>query len=424
MLALLAVSENFASEAPQQSAESMKTDSVYTVEFYFRFNRSLLEKGYMTNDLSFEALRRILTDPVLISEMDSISIQAAASPEGPPASNEKLANARAAAVKSYLMWKYPFLDREKIVMRSLGENWEGLRRLVEADEYVPYKRNVLDILDSDLPSEVKDARLKSIGNGSAFAYLFRHIFPHLRTGAASVIISRLKEETEHPVPPTEEPEVMCEDTLKQPQPVLVLLPPSAPVAETPRMVRPMALKTNLLYDAVSVLNIEAEIPVGRRFSVAAEWTFPWWLWTRKQHSLEIISGNIEGRYWFKPDFKHQNPLLGKHNPMTGWFAGVYGNAGKYDLEWSRKGHQGEFFSAGVTVGYVKPLSKSLNMEFSLGLGYLKSDYRKYNAHLDDEGEWHLIKQYNGKFTWIGPTKAKIALVWYPHFKLKQKGGNK
>ncbi len=59
-----------------------------------------------------------------------------------------------------------------------------------------------------------------------------------------------------------------------------------------------ALKSNLLYDAVTVLNVKGEVPIGRRFSIEADWTFPWWLWEKEQNCIQILAGGVEARYWF------------------------------------------------------------------------------------------------------------------------------
>lgn len=190
-------------------------------------------------------------------------------------------------------------------------------------------------------------------------------------------------------------------------------------------VRPLALKTNLLFDMATALNVEVEVPLADRWSVAGEWMFPWWLWEKKQHCLEVLSGNVELRYWLNPNLKKQDMRLRQHNPLSGWFVGVYGGGGLYDLEWDKKGYQGEFFiAAGISAGYILPLSRNFNMEFSLGVGYLKTNYDYYEAKQDVWNNWHLIKQYPGSYTWIGPTKAKISLVWYPHFKSRKKGGQR
>lgn len=395
-------------------------DTSRTVMLYFRFDRSLLEKDYLTNAQSLDTLRTIMTKSEIVSQLDSIVIHASASPEGSPYRNQLLARERAAAVKSYLMWQYPFLNRDKILTHSIGENWEGLRQMVEADLVMPYRREVLNIIDSNWDAWTKDQKIQQLGNGLAFDYMVRNMLRYLRAGAACIVFYKKAEPKPAPVEVIVDAVTVMEEVAED---TIISLP------EAPQLVwqykRPLALKTNLLFDLATALNVEVEVPLGRRFSVAGEWIFPWWLWERKQYCFELISGTLEGRYWLKPNYAKQEEALGLHNPLTGWFVGLYGSAGKYDLEWNRKGYQGEFaLSTGLTLGYVKPLSRNLNMEFSLSAGYLQTDYRYYHARQDAEGEWHLIKQYPGTFRWIGPTKAKISLVWYPHFKSLKEGGKK
>lgn len=194
--------------------------------------------------------------------------------------------------------------------------------------------------------------------------------------------------------------------------------------EQDRVFRPVAMKTNLLFDAITALNVELEVPIAKRFSVAGEWIFPWWLSKKKQNCFEILSGNLEGRYWFRPDLAKQDIKLNSHNPLTGWFIGLYGGGGVYDLEWKRKGYQGEFYvAAGVSSGYVLPLARNINLEFSIGIGLLQTKYRHYHAqYCDLRDHWHLVTQNRGRYTWFGPTKVKISFVWYPHFIVKKKGG--
>lgn len=395
-------------------------DTSRTVMLYFRFDRSLLEKDYLTNTQSLDTLRTIMAKSEITSQLDSIVIHASASPEGSPYRNQLLARERAAAVKSYLMWQYPFLNRDKILTHSIGENWTGLREMVEADPAMPYRSEVLNIIGSNWDVWTKDQKIQQLGNGVAFDYMVRNMLRYLRSGAACIVFYKK-------VKPESAPVEVIVDTVAVVEEVVEDL--TIPLPEAPQPVwqykRPLALKTNLLFDLGTALNVEVEVPLGRRFSVAGEWIFPWWLWERKQYCFELLSGTLEGRYWLKPNYARQEEELGLHNPLTGWFVGLYGSAGKYDLEWNRKGYQGEFaLSTGFTLGYVKPLSRNLNMEFSLSAGYLQTDYRYYHARQDAEGEWHLIKQYPGTFRWIGPTKAKISLVWYPHFKSLKEGGKK
>ena len=85
--------------------------------------------------------------------------------------------------------------------------------------------------------------------------------------------------------------------------------------------------------------------------------------------------------------------------------------------------QGEFFIAsGISVGYAHPIAKHWHMEYSIGIGYLDTQYYNYTP-LDGHKVVKILSngQYDRrKQKWFGPTKAKVSLVWIPRFKLKNK----
>ena len=422
MVLLLLFSSLGSVYAMSLNSEETERDTTCTIVLYFRFNRSLLEKDYMSNIQSIDTLRTIITKREILNQLDSIVIKASASPEGALDRNLQLARERAIAVKTYLMWQYPYLDRNKILTYSNGENWEGLKLMVEEDKNMPYRKEVLDIINSNLSPWMKDQRIQQVGNGRAFAYMIQNMLRYLRTGATCIVFYKKTEAKPAEIIADEKvvEEVIVEEAI---QDTATIVKPTEEVVWQYK--RPIAIKTNLLFDLATALNIEVEVPIGKHFSIAGEWMSPWWLWENKQHSFEVMLITLEGRYWLGPKFSKQEKSLGTHNPLTGWFLGLYSSMGKYDLEWNKKGYQGEIYlSTGLTVGYVQPLSRNFNLEFSLSAGYLQSDYRYYKACQDAMGDWHLIKQYPGSFNWIGPTKAKVSLIWYPHFKSIRKGGSR
>lgn len=168
-----------------------------------------------------------------------------------------------------------------------------------------------------------------------------------------------------------------------------------------------AFKTNLLYDLATIVNASLEIPIGKRWSIAAEFIFPWWLDQKRQNALQVYNGNLEVKHWFNP---RENQRLGQFSAMTGWFMGIYGGVAFYDLEYNCKGYQGEALSAGLMGGYAHSIGKHLRMEYSLGLGYMQTHYHTYKSKMVDN-EWLLYRQNSSKATWIGPTQIKISLVW-------------
>ncbi len=372
-------------------------DSLGMAVINYRVGSSTLEKDYMDNARMLEVMRRSLTDKEVLASLDYIVITSGSSPEGNTAANERLAAQRALAVKSYLIWKYPYLDRDMIYTFSIGEDWSGLRDMVARDANTPYRDLVLNTLDARIGSDAKRTALKTIGGGKAYSYIASRMLPKLRGAAAATL--HFKEERVRKV--TIEKYIIdtlvIEKTVEKERIVI-----REPELEPSPL---FAVKTNLLFDAASALNIELEIPIGRRWSVALEWVFPWWLYEKKQYALQLGNGNLEVKYWLGNRANRKQ--------LTGWFAGIYGGGGYYDMEWKNRGLQGEFWHAGIGAGYAHPVSRNGNwrMEYSLGVGYLYSKYREYVPKTGDDNEWHLIRRGDGRLDWFGPTRAKVSLVW-------------
>lgn len=179
---------------------------------------------------------------------------------------------------------------------------------------------------------------------------------------------------------------------------------------------PFAIKTNLLYDAVSALNVAIEAPIGERWSVVADWVAPWWSDYDKQLYIQLMQGSIEGRYWFGD---REDKLQ-----LTGWFAGLSAGGGVYDFMFNeRKGIQGEFQVYSAVAGYAHPINKSgtLRMEYELGLGWLNTEYVKYWW---DGFDYTLVAPSPQTWVtnWYGPTKLQVSLVYY--LKIRSKVGGR
>lgn len=173
----------------------------------------------------------------------------------------------------------------------------------------------------------------------------------------------------------------------------------------------IALKTNLLYDVAITPNLELEFPLGKRWSVNLEYQYAWWL-HKQTFCWQIESGGIEGRYWLGDRYSK--------DVLQGWFIGAFTGMGMFDFQLKKKsGNQGDYYMmVGADAGYVARLSKHFNIEFSLGVGYLKADYKHYHV-IDDI----LIKQGNNhNYNAFIPLKAKVSLSWM--IGTWKKGGNK
>ena len=158
---------------------------------------------------------------------------------------------------------------------------------------------------------------------------------------------------EPPVIKPEPPVIEPEPEVKEPEHLPEV--PQIPVPSASYEPWPIAIKSNLLYDLATALNVEVEIPIGVKWSIMFEDVFPWWH-NGNKWAFQMWEMGVEGRYWFKRTTARKT--------LTGHFVGLYAMSAKYDFQWKREiDYQGEYWSSGITYGYSMPISKLFNLEW-------------------------------------------------------------
>ena len=185
----------------------------------------------------------------------------------------------------------------------------------------------------------------------------------------------------------------------------------------------LALKTNLLYDAVSAVNFAVEVPINKHFSVLYEHHCPWWLSDNNKFCLEFLGMGGEFRWWFAPQPRPATYNRKQRDALMGHFLGVHYWGGKSDIQWNRDFgcYQAYFQSAGLTYGFSLPISRYLNMEFSISAGYARIPYQHY-IPTDDYSILLKDNDLAGTLHYFGPTKAEISLVIPIRATYSRKGG--
>lgn len=156
---------------------------------YFRAGYRSLDPAYGDNaatlDRILTALRTIQRDPR--ARLLCIRIVGQASPEGSGPVNEVLSLKRGEALKDYLR-RRSGVPASCFDVGSRGAAWAALRKLVEEDDAVPHREEVLDVIDH---TPVWDARrqlgrmsaLWRIDGERAYWYMYRNLFPKLRNAS-------------------------------------------------------------------------------------------------------------------------------------------------------------------------------------------------------------------------------------------------
>lgn len=398
---------------------------------FYRWDRTNLDENYLDNAVQMMRIRHYLAES---PHIDSIAIYAYASPEGVYERNLRLSRERARMAKRYILSNIPEgrdFDETCIRLYPMGENWAGLEAELQANYHRHDRERVLAILRAPVRDDTKKWRLKQLDGGYTYRYIIRKHMPKLRTatficiwcspvaapvarplefGVDGLDASALAVPKADTVPPVKQERRVEAGPVSQERPEI----------SDKRTV--VGIKSNLLYDAVTVLNFAVEVPFNEKFSILYEHHCPWWLSNNNRYCLQYLSFGGEFRWWFRPKTREASARRVKRDAMMGHFLGVYGMGGKFDFQWNRKFcYQGEFFSAGFTYGYSMPISRRLNMEFSVSLGYARIPYRHY-IPTDD---WELLVRDPNKvgvWHYFGPTKVQISLVVPLLVNVRKKGG--
>lgn len=388
--------------------DAYEGDSLFSnpkVVLFFRFNQSDLDTAYRTNKKSIARIDSILKESVI----DSISIISTASIDGDANYNVALSAKRSNAIKSFLKDKYSEAINDHVIAAyNEGEDWSGLLAEVYERKWIPQRQELISLLnDNTIGYNEKKEAIKTMGNGEVYAYLKQYVFWKQRN-ASSIILWQNRENTRYNTDilsatytdlGSYNAQVEVFDNYSD----LISLVDTVYGVEKPII----AFKTNLLYNAMTALNVAVEVPLGIRYSIGAEWIFPFWKARKSDFTFNLLYGSVDVKYWLGDRTKKE--------VMTGWFCDVLGGYGKYDFQLFRKhGAQGTLFSVGIGAGYAHQIAQSLRLEYALGVGYMRSKYNRYDMAYDTKyGDIKVIRcpWTKSTYNWVGPVRAEISLVW-------------
>lgn len=169
----------------------------------------------------------------------------------------------------------------------------------------------------------------------------------------------------------------------------------------------IAVKTNILYDAALTPNLGLEIGLAPRWTLDVSANYNGWTLSHGRRWKHWLI-QPEGRYWlcdrFAGHFLGAHLLGGQFN--VGGLKNGISFLGTDFYKFSNRRYQGWMMGAGVAYGYAWILSRHLNLEAELGLGWI---YTRYDTYPCANCGTKLTE--NGSHHYVGPTKAAINLVY-------------
>ena len=170
----------------------------------------------------------------------------------------------------------------------------------------------------------------------------------------------------------------------------------------------ISINTNAMLDAMRAPAFGFELVLNKRSSLAVDG-----FWGNK----------IMGKNWKMIAFQPEWRLYFGGRPLFHHYIGAVGILTKYDIEAYSKRYHGHAMGAGLSYGYVWPVTRRLLIDFHTSLGFVGRDERNYmigtnyadNNFIEKEGDSY-SNHYgeiptNSSATMLCPIKMGISISY-------------
>lgn len=172
----------------------------------------------------------------------------------------------------------------------------------------------------------------------------------------------------------------------------------------------VAVKTNLLYDATSTLNLGFEFGLSKKWTLDVSGNYnPWEFGENRKMKHWMVQPEM--RYWLCEKFNGHFFGLHAHGAQYNWGGMLpwgFKNGKMFGIEnrnIQEHRYEGWLVGAGLSYGYQWILGKRWSLEASLGIGYAYLNYAKYKCEKCGE------KIGDGHKNYFGPTKAAVSIIY-------------
>lgn len=385
-----------------------------------------------------------LKDELEKSELSSLYIRVAASPDGPYDNNVTLSRNRYNAIKDFL--KEYGIDESDVVLEIIPEDYYLLRvMLVRAND--PWLAEYDSIYHSYTDEVKRKSALMKYKDGKMWHDFIERYYPNLRA-VRMVIFNKIPENDtiELKSIDTPLPQLQIAGLKYEPMSRLHGLFMSYDTIVKPRR-EILSVKTNLLYDFAympgydrwcPIPNVAIEYyPLHGHFTFGASIDFPWWQHYWQNKYFQIRNYQLETRYYLRSG-DIDKVGLGNGAAFKGLYANAYVHGGLFSICFdANHGWEGEGIGAGVGLGYVLPLSRDEHwrLEFAAQVGFFtcKHDPYQFECPVDPTEQDHLyyykwtgdadlFRRRKYTWSWIGPTKIGITLSYDLFYRKNHKHG--
>lgn len=339
----------------------------------YSIGNSIVDPTFGNNTRELDVLHRFLLYALkdTLVCVQNVRITGYSSPDGTDSVNQRISSHRANRLLRYLNSDYHILESYSVEVLSRGADWGKLREMIAASPY-KWRDDALRIIDGPGTPDWKKMQLAYLGGGDAHTRLYEEFYPRLRR--VEIKIHYDVQCMKHKIRRAELPD-LSNYAIR----ILKLQAMNCVPRKPQRMsLHPTwGIKTNLCGWAGVMSgfkmgsptpNLSVEGFFARRWSVEAGYAYT----DRdafgggKEH-YHISTGTLEVRRWF-----------GKPSLFRGFYLGVSGRYGEYDVQDVVTGQTGSLWGAGIGAGWFLPLSRRWGVELEARGGYRRARNELYN----------------------------------------------
>ena len=140
----------------------------------------------------------------------------------------------------------------------------------------------------------------------------------------------------------------------------------------------IALKSNLLYDATTTMNLGLEFGLARKWTLDVPVNYnPW----KPDNGRRLRHWGVqpEVRYWFCESFRRT--FIGVHGHYADFNVGGFPDWSFISENMQNTRYQGHLYGGGISIGHSWILRKRWSIEASVGVGYAHIVYELSLIHI-------------------------------------------